>query len=261
MKSKVCNLIGLMMVVLSVSGCRPDAPSIKKDYGIPKGISVDTVIEYKAFTVGYSAKHLQPLWVSYLLTGEHVFITENTPKVGRNFMPDPHLAIAQANYYDYSNSGYVRGHMARKMDFKWDSEAVQESDYMTNICPQTSDLNGGVWLRIENMARKMAMRYDSLYIVCGPLFTQNDTICIGTTQIHIPSLFYKAFLFKKNAEWHSVAFLVPNDEIHRRNYTELAMTVDRLEEIIHADLFYQLDDDAEKTAESSIDVWLGDYGE
>ena len=94
------------------------------------------VLKYTGFTVQYNPATRQPDWADYTLTADHVEMSNNTPKVSRYFMPDPKLSLPQATPADYNKSGWVRGHMARRQDMKWSEQAVKESDYFTNICPQ-----------------------------------------------------------------------------------------------------------------------------
>lgn len=41
---------------------------------------------------------------------------------------------------------------------KWSEEAMRESFFLSNICPQNNDLNGGQWLSVEEMCRRWAKR-------------------------------------------------------------------------------------------------------
>ena len=100
-----------------------------------------TTLHYTGFTVSYNPSTRQPDWVSYTLTAEEAEATKHTPKIPRYFMPDPNLDLPQATNEDYSGSGWVKGHMARRQDMKWSEQAVLESDYFTNICPQNKNFN------------------------------------------------------------------------------------------------------------------------
>lgn len=218
--------------------------------------SKSTLLHYSAFTVSYNPSTRQPDWVSYMLTAEEVETTKHTPKIPRCFMPDPNLSLPQASNEDYRNSGWVRGHMARRQDMKWSEQAVMESDYYTNICPQNKEMNNGVWHQIENLARKLAVRYDSVMIVCGPVFTSSQPQTFGIHNIPVPGSFFKAFLVSDDDGYHTVAFLCPNspDSIT----VEAAMrSVNTVEALTGLDLFDFLDDRIEENVESIVDagVW------
>ena len=65
------------------------------------------------------------------------------------FQADPKVRGAKAYPSDYTRSGYDRGHMAPAGDMKWSETAMQESFYMSNVCPQNRNLNRGDWKDLE----------------------------------------------------------------------------------------------------------------
>ena len=208
-------------------------------------------ISYSGFTVQYNANNRQPDWVSYTLTAQQVYATENTPKIPHQFGPDPNLNLPQASNDDYKGSGWSRGHMARHQDMKWSVQAAHESDYYTNICPQNGEMNNGIWKRIENKARDMAKRYGSVTIVCGPVFTDTTNGTIGADRIPVPDFFFKAFLVSSNGQYHSIAFLCPNEATHMGIRT-IACTVNRIEAVTGLNLYTFLDDKIEETVEDEL---------
>ena len=212
-------------------------------------------LHYTAFTVSYNPSTRQPDWVSYTLTAEEVEATKHTPKIPRNFMPDPNLNLPQATNEDYRGSGWVRGHMARRQDMKWSEQAVKESDYFTNICPQNKEMNNGVWHQIENLARKLAVRYDSVQIVCGPIFVSQTPETIGPNQVPIPDSFFKAFLVKHQDTYHTIAFICPNspDSV---TVAATARSVNTVESFTGYDFFGFLDDGVEETVEDEVEVGI-----
>ncbi len=168
-------------------------------------------------------------------------------------MPDPNLNLPQATNEDYSGSGWVRGHMARRQDMKWSEQAVKESDYYTNICPQNKEMNNGVWHQIENLARKLAVRYDSVMIVCGPVFVSNTPETIGPHRVRIPDSFFKAFLVKHQDAYHTIAFICPNNP-DSVTVVGTAQSVNTVETFTGYDLFGFLDDGVEEDVEDEVDA-------
>lgn len=211
------------------------------------------IVHYTGFTVSYNPDVLQPDWVSYTLTAEQVEQTKHTPKIPRYFMPDPNLNLPQATNEDYSGSGWVRGHMARRQDMKWSEQAVMESDYFTNICPQNKEMNNGIWHQIENMARRVAETYDSVCIVCGPVFTTSPTQTIGVHKVCIPDYYFKAFLIKHAGVFHTIAFLCPNNS-NVVTIDSVVCSVNVVESASGLDLFEFLDDYVEESVESRFDL-------
>lgn len=179
---------------------------------IPAISSSDSIIVYQGFVVSYDSEHLIPKWVAYELTSEEV-----DGKVSRSgsFGMDLNYKGKQAMREDYSYSGWDKGHMAPAADMKWSQEAMWESFYLTNVCPQNHELNGGDWLVLEKKARELAKRYSKVYITCGPIIGENINGVIGDSKVTVPDKFFKAFLIEADGVYHSIAFLMENDSEHR----------------------------------------------
>ena len=234
------GLLIVMMLLLSVGF----------SYGQKKG---SVIIKYTGFTVKYNPNTRQPDWADYTLTAEHVEMSNNTPKVSRYFMPDPKLSLPQATPADYSKSGWVRGHMARRQDMKWSEQAIKESDYFTNICPQNDVMNNGVWHQIENLVRRIATQYDSVHVICGPIFTDHSNGYIGPNRLPVPDYFFKTLLIKDATRYHAIAFLCPNND-KPLTIKEAAYTVDEVEEIAKIDFFSYIPDKIEVVVESQMNL-------
>lgn len=211
------------------------------------------VVKYTGFTVLYNPNNRQPDWAEYTLTAEHVEMSNNTPKVSRYFMPDPNLSLPQATPADYSKSGWVRGHMARRQDMKWSEQAIKESDYFTNICPQNDVMNNGVWHQIENLVRRIATQYDSVHVICGPIFTDYSNGYIGPNRLPVPDYFFKTLLIKDATGYHAIAFLCPNSD-KELSVKDAACTVDKVESMSKIDVYSYLPDKTESIVESVLDI-------
>lgn len=69
-------------------------------------------------------------------------------------------------HFNYTNSGYDRGHLVPAEDFANNKEKLKSTFYYINCVPQTIKLNRGIWKKYETEIRKIS-QYDSLLIVCG----------------------------------------------------------------------------------------------
>ena len=96
------------------------------------------IIQRTGYTLSYDVKNKTPQWVAWELTKTE---TKGNEERTNDFQPDPDVIGAKVVTYDYSGSGYDRGHMAPAGDMKWNKKAMQESFYMSNICPQNHNLN------------------------------------------------------------------------------------------------------------------------
>ena len=114
------------------------------------------IIQRTGYTLAYDKKTKTPQWVAWELTKEE---TKGKEERSTEFYPDPDVVGTQVVTYDYSHSGYDRGHMAPAGDMKWNKQAMQESFYMSNICPQDHNLNTEDWNDLEMKTREWARQY------------------------------------------------------------------------------------------------------
>lgn len=217
---------------------------------IPAISSSDSIIVYQGFVVSYDSKHLIPKWVAYELTSEEV---DGTVSRSGSFGMDLNYKGRQAMREDYSYSGWDKGHMAPAADMKWSQEAMWESFYLTNVCPQNHELNGGDWLALEKKAREVAKRYGKVYVICGPIIGENKYGTIGGNKVAVPDKFFKAFLVEKEGKYHSIAFIMENEGTHRKLST-CTLSVNQLEDIVGIDLFTGLSDIIEESVEEEADL-------
>ena len=208
------------------------------------------VIEHVGYTVSYNPVWLVPNWVAYELTADE---SDGEQARKNHFAPDPLVEGDPVVTGDYKNSGYDRGHMAPAADMKWSEQAMRESFYMTNMCPQLHNLNAGDWKSLEEMARDWAVAYGSIYIVCGPIVSANYQTIGSERKIAVPEQFYKVFLRQTPEGWTSIGFVMPNAAGSKPLMTYMT-TVDDVEAMTGIDFFYQLPDDVEAAVEKDYDV-------
>lgn len=212
-----------------------------------KEARAEQIIEHKGYTVSYNSDWCIPNWVAYELTKDETY--GNVDRAD-HFDPDPAVNGVCPTFRDYSRSGYDRGHMAPAGDMKWDETAMQESFYLSNICPQDHNLNKGDWNTLEEKARYWARKYGSLYIVCGPIMSNNPET-IGANNVAVPDGFYKVFLTQSNGEWKAIGFYFDNKP-GSGNIRDYCKSVDDIERMSGIDFFPNLDDAIEDHIESSF---------
>lgn len=209
----------------------------------------ETVIRHKGFTLSYNSDWLIPNWVAYELTAEEA---EGTEPRSTTFTIDPGLASFQsATAADYTNSGFDRGHMAPAADMSWSAEAMRESFYTTNICPQNPALNRGAWKSLEEEVRRIAQEYGRVFVVCGPI-VDDDHKTIGQNHVTVPNYFFKVLLLVDGCDVAAIGFIYPNMKC---NYPTsfYAKSVDCVEDITGIDFFPKLPDHIENRVEASFD--------
>lgn len=69
-------------------------------------------------------------------------------------------------HFNYSHSGYDKGHLVPAADLSQSKQALVSTFYYINAVPQTPELNRGSWKALETTIRNLSQT-DSLLIVCG----------------------------------------------------------------------------------------------
>lgn len=206
------------------------------------------VIRHNFYSLSYHEEHEQAEWVAYELKDSYF---SNSDFKRPYFIEDPKVKTGSADWRNYKNSGYDRGHLCPAGDMKFSKKAYNETFYTSNISPQESDFNAGVWNRLEQKVRYWADKYDGLYVVTGGILEPNLKT-IGEEDVSVPDYFYKVLLDVYNDKPRMIAFLLPHKNSERPLY-EFVVSVDEIEELTGIDFFHHLPDDIEDKVEKSAD--------
>ena len=270
MRFRTFTLIALTILMMSCGGHgRPPIPGTVRPVAVPVGTNstkhlapktedsrkaikselqrTDDVIEYLGYSVSYNKDRKIPNWVSYELLASE---TDGPySRKGKNFRQDPSLRLPQAEDNDYRNSGWSRGHMAPAGDFKWSDDAMWDTFYFTNCCPQNQSLNAGQWNTLEQKVRDWAKMFGKVYVVTGPIIGKNIYGTIGNNRVVVPDAFFKAVL----ANDQTIAFVMHNHN-NNENMQKCAMSVDDLEALTGIDFFAEQVDDFEDQVEATYNL-------
>lgn len=225
----------------------------RRDY-LPSGCRGE-VINHSFYSLCYVEEWEQAAWVAYPLTAASLRV-KNVPR-SDNFRPDPLVSTQSARHGDYSHSGYTRGHMAPAGDMAFDTKAMKESFYMSNMSPQLRACNGGIWRELEENVREWAVDRGSLYVVSGPIMARSFKTIGNHTKIAIPTQFYKILLDANTNE--SIAYIIPNSSSDKK-LDDYATSVDEVEKLTNLDFFADLLEENEEQVESTyvINKWRFD---
>ena len=157
----------------------------------------------------------------------------------------------------YDNQYYMsRGHMCPSADRLRSKEVNEQTYYMSNIVPQASALNEGIWLDMENKLRSWVNNKTTVYVVKGSTMDKSDDIMgYNIYGLPIPKYFYMAFILKNSLGYYGLAFWTEhhtNKNHAGENLYNYAITIDELEKKTGIDFFCNLPDDVENQAESRI---------
>lgn len=205
------------------------------------------IIRHIGYTTDFNAGWRTPNWVAYDLTKQET--KGHNPRPNREFEPDPQVEGSTVVHKDYTHSGYSRGHMAPAADMKWSKQAMNESFYLSNICPQKAELNDEVWKRLEERTRALATE-STVYICCGPI-TGKRPVRIGANKVAVPEKFFKVLCMKRKGEWQAIGFVFPNSAC-KGSMFDYALPVDEVERLTGHDFFHNLPDSIENRVEA---VW------
>ena len=214
---------------------------------LPKNIK-NVTKQYKGFIIYFNPEYHIPNCVSYELTGAE---TEGDVPRFNSFATDPNIK-GSANPWDYTRSGYDRGHMAPAADMKWDQQAMEESFYMTNVCPQIHALNDGGWQKLEKHVREWAERDSAIIVITGPILSA-DMATIGDICVAVPQAFFKVVLAPYTNPVRAIGFIYPNRSC-KGGIKPYAVSVDEVEKQTGLDFFSALPDDVENKVESECNV-------
>ena len=131
----------------------PTGETLLRPAPMKKG-TPERILRRRGYITSYNSYTKLPNWVAWELNREKLVERESRTD---KFLPDPDLSPAEAvTTDDYKRSGWDRGHMCPAGDNRWHWRAMQESFYMTNICPQNHNLNRGDWKELEEACRAWA---------------------------------------------------------------------------------------------------------
>ncbi len=222
---------------------------------LPKGMS-NEVLTSEAMTVYFNPKYHIPNCVIYELTETEVTISDSPGAEKRknyNYDKDPSTRNSP-EHWDYRGSGYDRGHMAPAMDMKWSPAAMRQCFYMTNMCPQDHDLNGGAWRLLEEKIHRWGKRDKRLIVATGPIMGKSVKTTGKSCAVAIPDAFYKVVYAPEQGR--AIGFIYPNEPVSG-SFKKRAVTVDEVERLTGLDFFPSLPDNVENALESHAnpDQW------
>jgi len=218
---------------------------------LPERKTGDTMIVHKFMVISYCRALKNPEWAVYKLDKERVLSQTNARR--RNFEPDPAMR-ATAGSWDYSESGYDRGHIIPAEDMDFNEEAMQESFYMSNISPQLPGFNRGIWKKLENTVRKNAARKGDLIIITGSIFTDGELTEINNG-VAVPSHFFKVLLHEEDNKKSAIAFVLPHAE-SQSSLSEFVMTVSEAEKKCGINFFQNYKDNTDFEKVIKKEDWI-----
>jgi endonuclease G, mitochondrial len=206
------------------------------------------VLTNRAYAVGYSDAHGNPLWAAYRVAD---LANIPTPAARPEKFEIDRRTVARVAPEDYANSGYDRGHLAPNYAIatRYGSKAQRETFLMSNITPQRHALNAGVWKELEmKIATSYPARYAEVWAFTGPIFgAQPRELRRG---VLVPEAFFLIVVDENEGKLRTLAFIVPQEAPAGAAPEAFLATIDEIQRRTGLDFLGDLDDESERAVES-----------
>ena len=204
-------------------------------------------VKTRNWSFNWSVQDKVATWVAYPLYSATLSGVDRTNAWGY----DPLLPNAsQPNMGSSSSSGlaesttYSRGHQIPSADRLQNTNANAETFYYTNMTPQLSGFNSGIWGSLETKVRTWASASDTLYVVTGCIVEGSTTTTKtkdGNSTITVPTHYYKALLRLQNGNYSACAYYIEHaNGLSSSNLNNYRISVAKLEEYTGIDFFANL---------------------
>lgn len=191
------------------------------------------VLDRGEFKIGWSPSLRHPVWVAYHVVEDARHASGERPNFSRDNQapncPSPD---------DYKKSGYDRGHMAPNYAIvtRYGEWLQKRTFLMSNIAPQTAELNRGVWRELEHrIAEYWTRKYGEIWVIVGCVSDDTARTCIGDTGIDVPNKFYMLVVAQDGYDVRALAVILPYDVPYGAYAARYLASVDELEALTGLD--------------------------
>jgi endonuclease G len=167
----------------------------------PKVQSGNLYVEHDIFSLSNNPKTKFADWAAYKLTPESI-----GPSQARIWKADPKLhesdTLQPLDYEGASEALKIdRGHQVPLANFTG-TAYWKNTNYLSNITPQDSELNQGIWKKLEDLERDITLsRKQSTWVLTGPVYEYFYGELPKTDKPHtIPSGYWKIIMIKDGRE-------------------------------------------------------------
>lgn len=186
-----------------------------------------------------------------------------------------HVIYGQTDYVDDATSAseyYARGHQIPDADRQYNKTMLPQTYYAINSTPQIQNkFNGGIWQELEKAVRAVAQSSsDVVYVATGPAFDRADVA--GTETVTwitpkgdptktcpVPNYYWKVLLKVNRTNGvvtsaSTIGFWFEHRQYEdSSDYLSHVVSINTIEQRTGLDLFANLPDNLEDTAESNTD--------
>lgn len=226
--------------------------------------------QQRNYTILYDEDLFAAVWVAYPLCDAHMSSGREETWAYDPKLPESVQTSVRRGYgasiptKNYPGNFYARGHQIPNADRSAVPQMQAQTYYSTNMTPQIQNgFNGAIWAKLEEAVRSAVPDNDTLYVVTGASFVQVDQAEPLKTIVNkndskilpVPSHYWKALLKVKRdskgiTSAKTIGFWLQHDDLKDNSYEEFVVSVDQIEQWTGIDLFANLSDSVESSAES-----------
>jgi endonuclease G len=132
-----------------------------------------------------------------------------------------------------------------------------DSFLMTNVSPQKPKLNQQVWQRLEEMELSFfAKNFGKVWVITGPIFSDNSERMPSSWRVTIPRAFYKIYVTEEtdSKPAFALAFVVPQTVSGKEQLSSFITTIDAIEVQTGLGFLADFDDKIEAHLEGVVEV-------
>lgn len=231
----------------------PTVTTVPSDIDLEDVLPTSTthqIYKHAYYTLSYNENHEQAEWVAYQLKASDVVSTQLKRPF---FEQDPKVKTRSADWRNYKNSGYDKGHLCPAGDRKFSKKAYFETFLTSNISPQNHNFNAGVWNDLEQLVRQWALQNGAVWVFTGGVL-EPGLKTIGKERVSVPKTFYKIVCKGSADRTQMIGFLIPNAPISDYKLEDFTIPIDSIETLTHIDFFPKISDSLELLLESEVNL-------
>lgn len=169
---------------------------------------VNVGIETDIFSVRYSSKMEQPLFLTYTVLCPN----GDASRSGLSFRR--YEGVHTSDNDDYRNNEWDKGHLAPAAAFNCNRDMLKQTFTYINCALQHESLNRGPWKELEEFERNLAKIYDEVYVTIQCHFSENSLVL--PTGATVPDGFTKTINWGLREE----CFYFPNKDVSGMEWIE-----------------------------------------
>jgi endonuclease G len=197
------RLLLATLLLLTACGEQSTQPT-----AVPASVRSDQLLQlnYEGFTVWLDCSRRGAVRFQYTLTRD-----QGNHRRHDRFFLDPDVPgrcqqSSTGSYQKHSDERFDRGHLVPANHLDNSADAIRQSNFMTNILPQASNMNRGAWLRTEEIA-ECYRDIEPITVIGGAIWGNHPrTDFVASHGVATPDAFWKVLIRKDRV----IAWVIPN---------------------------------------------------